>query len=266
MPFTDGIEKTDREEVIRKSEEAEKGHDEAYFEREAEKYSDQIAEEMEAVKVDDAGARVGDDVEGALSSNRDGAGVELMDGAKPEEQEREKDQAPLGEQTDLAAFQAVMEDGVKRLAAGNLELVERVIDALRQGLKGVEDAAPKLDEGEAAKLVEATVGLGEETSNLGAQVRSYTQDFHRWRETHRGRNRLLLITGVVALVPALLVLGVLAQHQFGLVALARAPAQDPTNGWKDIVWSAHGREVAICMKEAERTGAAMLCRITAEPK
>ena len=57
--------------------------------------------------------------------------------------------------------------------------------------------------------------------------------------------------------PAMLALGVLAQQEFALV-----PPSDPTNGWKDEIWSLYGHDLASCVTR-ERSGKGA-CVVTIE--
>ena len=297
--FFNEIDSSDQEEIRKRSEETEAKHDDAYYLAMAERYGDEEVEDVYGGAVDgQAGGEADDPVGGepdSAAGDSGGEGMARSDGAenrvrrwgrlavsyaevsakvrsgrrselieplagedaggpKPGKKEGAKPGA-----VDMAAFESVLNAGIAKLERVNSELVAHVAEAMQNEVELLKQAIPKPEDGAVGTIVAATERLGE-------QVGAYTEDFHRWRETHRGRNRWLLIGGIVAAVPALLVLGVLLQERFGLMELARGPVPDPTNGWKNIVWSAHGREVATCMKEAERTGAAVPCRITAQPE
>ena len=119
---------------------------------------------------------------------------------------------------------------------------------------------PKIEGGEAVKMEEAAEAVGKAGKAISAELVGYRADFEEWRERQRDRRKWVLTAVGVVGTPALVALGIFVQLQFGVVAIA-----DPSNGWKDIVWSAYGREVAVCMRDARRSGSAVKCPLKVAP-
>ena len=99
------------------------------------------------------------------------------------------------------------------------------------------------------KAVEAAASLAE---TLGG----YRGDFGRWVEEDRRRRRYWRTAALAAAVPAALMLGILAQKEFELVAL-----HDPSKGWSGWIWEVHGRAIVDCAREAMRTDAEVNCAL-----
>ena len=119
---------------------------------------------------------------------------------------------------------------------------------------------PKIEGGEAVKMEQAAQAVGKAGKAVSEELVGYRADFQKWQERQRDRrNWVLAAVGVVG-TPALVALGIFAQLQFGVVAIA-----DPSNGWRDIVWSAYGREVAVCMQNARKSGAPVRCALKVAP-
>ena len=69
---------------------------------------------------------------------------------------------------------------------------------------------------------------------------------------------LFRMAGVAA--PCLVAVGMAAPFVFGL-GLVKT---DHSNGWKDIVWKAHGVRIAECIEKATNEGVEVPCRIVAK--
>ena len=93
-------------------------------------------------------------------------------------------------------------------------------------------------------------------ADLGKQIRAFSADFDRWRELQRNDNRRLFVAGSSAAAICLLLLGIFLQAQTGIL-----PRRDPTNGWKDHVWTKYGAEIVDCETRIRRAGEAARCEV-----
>ena len=98
-------------------------------------------------------------------------------------------------------------------------------------------------QGEARAIVEAR-----------ERMRVHAADFHR--EAGSLRRRRWRAAVLAAAVPAALLVGLLAQKEFGVV-----PAHDPSKGWSGWVWETQGLAIVACALEAIRTDAEVDCRL-----
>ena len=119
---------------------------------------------------------------------------------------------------------------------------------------------PKIEGGEVVKMEQAAQEVEKAGKAVSEELVGYRADFQKWQERQRDRrNWVLAAVGAVG-TPALVALGIFVQLQFGVVAVA-----DPSNGWRDIVWSAYGREVAVCMQNARKSGSPVRCALKVAP-
>ena len=97
--------------------------------------------------------------------------------------------------------------------------------------------------------VDAAVGLS-------GKLDSCRGDLGRWVEEDRRRQRYWKAAVLAAAVPAALLLGVLVQQQFQVIAL-----HDPSGGWSGWIWETHGRAIVDCAVEAMGTDAEVDCAL-----
>ena len=93
-------------------------------------------------------------------------------------------------------------------------------------------------------------------TDLEKRIRAFAADFDRWRELQRNDNRRLFPAGGSAAAICLLLLGLFLQAQTGIL-----PRRDPTNGWKDHVWTKYGAEIVDCETRIRRAGKAARCEL-----
>ena len=86
------------------------------------------------------------------------------------------------------------------------------------------------------------------------RMRVHAADFHRSGEAGSLRRRRWRAAALAAAVPAALLLGLLAQKEFGVV-----PMGDPSRGWTPWIWENHGRAIVGCALDAVRTDAEVEC-------
>lgn len=98
-------------------------------------------------------------------------------------------------------------------------------------------------QGEARAIVEAR-----------ERMRVHAADFQRSGEAGSLRRRRWRTAALAAVVPAALLLGLLAQKEFGVV-----PMGDPSRGWTPWIWENHGRDIVGCALDAVRTDAEVDC-------
>ena len=81
--------------------------------------------------------------------------------------------------------------------------------------------------------------------------------------TRRGRSRRFWLSLAGTVLLGLLVcfgLGVWLQSEHGLL-----PAYDPTEGWRDYIWSQYGSTIQDCTRKAQATGRPFDCRLSVPP-
>ena len=159
--------------------------------------------------------------------------------------ERVHDAAPEEVSAPLAASETRT---TKFLAVRFAELGEALSGLAKAVESSGEQAAPEPkppeDDGKAA------------AADLEKRIRAFAADFDRWRELQRNDNRRLFLAGGSAAAICLLLLGLFLQAQTGIL-----PRRDPTNGWKDHVWTKYGSEIVDCETRIRRAGKAARCEI-----
>ena len=130
------------------------------------------------------------------------------------------------------------------------ENIERLLKTLDSVSADAAETKSMLDtltdlcgQGEARAIVEAR-----------ERMRVHAADFHRSGEAGSLRRRRWRAAALAAVVPAALLLGLLAQKEFGVV-----PMHDPSRDWSPWIWENHGRAIVGCALEAIRTDAEVDC-------
>ena len=93
-------------------------------------------------------------------------------------------------------------------------------------------------------------------ADLEKRIRTFAADFDRWRELQRNDKRRLFLAGGSAAAICLLLLGLFLQAQTGIL-----PRRDPTNGWKDHVWTKYGAEIVDCETRIRQAGKSARCEL-----
>ena len=201
-----------------------------------------------------------------VSAAADG-GAEAEDGPAPAREEPEGDGAAEADPGKAAGGDPSLRDVYELLRS----CATRFEGARKEDEDRLTGETKKLS-GIAGKLTE----LGEEIGSLpakmtggGAQdgtawrtaaerfeeaIRAHSEDFGAWIKGERRRRRRLPALALAVAAPAFLVLGVLLQVQFGLIA-----PHDPSNGWQGWIWQHHGRAIADCAVQARQAGKPVTC-------
>ena len=157
----------------------------------------------------------------------------------------------------VANFMMKMVPEIRGMFKGELD---PLTTTLMGGIEELKAELPKLKGGEAVKMEQAAGAVEKAGLAISAELVGYRADFQEWREKQQDRRKWLLMAVGVVGTPGLVALGIFVQLQFGLVAVA-----DPSNGWRDIVWSGYGRQVAVCMQNARKSGSPVRCALKVAP-
>ena len=156
--------------------------------------------------------------------------------------------APKGEREsaleEVSALLAASETRTAKFLALRFAELGEALSALAKAVEApTEQAAPEPPEDD-----------GKAAADLEKRIRAFAADFDRWRELQRNDNRRLFLAGGSAAAICLLLLGLFLQAQTGIL-----PRRDPTNGWKDHVWTKYGAEMMDCELESRRAGKEAQC-------
>ncbi len=149
---------------------------------------------------------------------------------------------------EVSALLAASETRTTKFLAVRFAELGEALSGLAKAIEApTEQAAPEppKDDGKAA------------AADLEKRIRAFAADFDRWRELQRNDNRRLFLAGGSAAAIAaicVLLLGLFLQAQTGIL-----PRSDPTNGWKDHVWTKYGAEIVDCELESRRAGKEAQC-------
>ena len=144
--------------------------------------------------------------------------------------------APNGEPPGGAGW---TEESIERL----LKTLDSVSADAAETKSMLETLTDLCGQGEARAIVEAR-----------ERMRVHAADFQRSGEAGSLRRRRWRTAALAAIVPAALLLGLLAQKEFGVV-----PMGDPSSGWTPWIWENHGRDIVGCALDAVRTDAEVDC-------
>ena len=86
-------------------------------------------------------------------------------------------------------------------------------------------------------------------ADLSTQLRAESRSFRRFAWI-----------GAATAIPMALALGIFVQHEYTL--MPDPPPPDTTMGWKDLIWSAYGIEIADCLKREELGAGECIITIT----
>ena len=148
----------------------------------------------------------------------------------------------------LSADLDALKSGLETASRAELERIDEVAQVFagrtEEVLTAVRTGAPR--EG------------GTESDKLHRLISTFNADLERWRKVNRRRDRWLTIAGVLVALPCVLLLGLLVQYRFEPI-----PAGDPTQGWRDYVWQAHGQAIRKCEERARSERRAVDCKVIA---
>ena len=146
---------------------------------------------------------------------------------------------------------------VCKAAATSIDMVELAVE---KAIKQIEQKVPSMDSREIADLV-LSVRQFEE------HFRAVKADETRRREVSAARRRYRWpLRGLVAAgVVALLLAGAAGQARWGLID-GYGLVDAASNGWRQVVWNAHGWKIANCMKTAHDRNPKAVCSVTARVK
>ena len=128
--------------------------------------------------------------------------------------------------------------------------LDRKVDA---ALGSLNSAVGKLNDAEVGKLL-----AGAERLEKLLRVERADETRSKTVNLEKRQRWLFRMAGVAA--PCLVAVGMAAPFVFGL-GLVKT---DHSNGWKDIVWKAHGVRIAECIEKATNEGVEVPCRIVAK--
>lgn len=135
-----------------------------------------------------------------------------------------------------------------QIASAHGEL-DRKVDA---ALGSLNSAVGKLNDAEVGRLL-----AGVERLEKLLRVERADGTRSKTVKLEKRQRWLFRLAGVAA--PCLVAVGMAAPLVFGL----GQGGKDETNGWKDIVWKAHGVRIAECIEKATNEGVEVPCRIVA---
>ena len=110
---------------------------------------------------------------------------------------------------------------------------------------------------------DADLGMRHRFAEEAKGVRESLQETIAVVRTRRRRSRRFWLSLAGGVLLGLLVcfgLGVWLQSMYGL-----APAHDPTEGWRDYIWSQYGSAIQDCKRNAQATGRPFDCRLSVPP-
>ena len=160
----------------------------------------------------------------------------------------------------LARIDSAMEERFGGFSETNAGFYEELNEGLKENFDSLAEAIPKLDEGEVGQVVAAlnevrqTLRVGSADSEEVGSAGSKEDE-----APASGGGGRLAKWALAAAAPAFLVLGVLAQHEFGVTATVLGV--DDTTRWKNYVWDNHGERIARCFDRARRSGVNVRCPV-----
>lgn len=165
---------------------------------------------------------------------------------------------------ELEAVGSRLEDQMKVSGSemlGRMEAQEQgVVGRVDAALESLNDTVAKLKEVDASQLLTGV-------ASLEKLLRVERADATRDQMAKLARRQSWMIRIGAVLAPAFVAGGmavpVFLPLPLPLASGSSEQARDATNGWKDVVWEAHGRQIAKCIEKATKEAAPVRCPITA---
>ena len=152
----------------------------------------------------------------------------------------------------LAGNDRAMAKRLEELAHRNAGFHYDLTAVLRENFRILTEAVPKLEAGQVGEVVLAL-------NELRDRLRVNWTDSEREGVPDGSRGGRLAKRALAAVAPALLVLGVLVQHELGVTATVLGV--DDATRWKNHQWDSHGERIARCFEEALWTGVDVSCPV-----
>ena len=152
----------------------------------------------------------------------------------------------------LAGNDRAMAKRLEELAHRNAGFHYDLTAVLRENFRILTEAVPKLEAGQVGEVVLAL-------NELRDRLRVNWMDSEGETAPGGSRGGRLAKRALAAAAPALLVLGVLVQHELGVTATVLGV--DDATRWKNHLWDSHGERIARCFEEALWTGVDVTCPV-----